>query len=76
MGETLSLGAGVFLFTMLGVGWMGCLALIIGGLFTIEEKSGWDVVWITLGIIALSILMGVAIYVGGDQIANGYHMYG
>ena len=73
--ETIGLGTGVFLFMVLGVGWMGCLALIIGGLLTVDEKSGWDVVWITIGIIALSVLMGVAIYVGGDQMANGYHMY-
>jgi len=75
MEETIGLGTGIFLFITLSVCWLGCLALIIDRLITIEEKSGWKVVGLTLGIIVLLFLMGLALYIGGDQMANGYHMY-
>jgi len=42
----------------------------------IENTSGWEAFGFSMLLLVLIALAVLALYVGGDQIANGYHMYG
>jgi len=67
---------GMFLFVLLCY-----LVGISGGMVfyltqEIGKSSGWKVFWLTLALFLFVVVAFGAIWIGGDQLSAGYHMYG
>ena len=67
---------GMFLFLLLSTLLVIESVTIFGLVVAIGDSSGWNTFWCTLGLLVMIAMTLFTIWLGGDQLYLGYHMYG
>ncbi len=72
----MNIWSGMFLFVMLAVLLVIESVCIFGCVVEIPNSSGWNTFWLTVGLLAMIAFTLFTIWLGGDQLYLGFHMYG